>query len=185
MYCRRGRGRHWQISLLCFFKMLCTALFYFSVLRFHISHQRTQVYCCIVRERGRSPHPPLLTFCPASMLILIQIHAYTCTFPFFYFNLRNSLGQPLLKKEATDWDFIFCKSGWSTLAYNILRVGLEPQIKKAISDHQLVEGGSVGEEYEASRRFKSTLLLLPIFLLNNGQKILKSTCLLQKSLSMK
>ena len=27
VYCRRGRGRHWQISLLCFFKLLCTALF--------------------------------------------------------------------------------------------------------------------------------------------------------------
>ena len=135
VYCRRGRGRHWQISLLCFFKLLCTALFYFSVLRFHISHQRTQVYCCIVRERGRSPHPPLLTFCPASMLLLIHIHAYAYTFPLLYFNLHNSLGQPLVKKEATDWDFIICKSGWSTLAYNILHIGLEPKIKKAISDH--------------------------------------------------
>ena len=77
VYCRRGRGRHWQISLLCFFKMLCTALFYFSVLRFHISHQRTQVYCCIVRERGRSPHPPLLTFC-------LSIHAYTHPNPCLY-----------------------------------------------------------------------------------------------------
>ena len=77
VYCRRGRGRHWQISLLCFFKMLCTALFYFSVLRFHISHQRTQVYCCIVRERGRSPHPPLFTFC-------LSIHAYTHPNPCLY-----------------------------------------------------------------------------------------------------
>ena len=76
-----------------------------------------------------------------------------------------------MKKEATDWDFIFCKSGWSTLAYNVLHKGLEPKIRNAISDHQLVEGGSVGEEYEASRRFKSTLLLPPVFLLNYGQKI--------------
>ena len=77
VYCRRGRGRHWQISLLCFFKVLCTALFYFSVLRFHISHQRTQVYCCIVREGGRSLHPPLLTFC-------LSIHAYTHPNPCLY-----------------------------------------------------------------------------------------------------
>ena len=98
---------------------------YFSVLLFHIYHRRTQVYC----KSGGSPQPPLLTFCPTSMLILIHIHAYTYTFPFLYFNLRNHLGHPLVKKEATDWDFIICKSGWSTaLAYNILHIGLEPQI---------------------------------------------------------
>ena len=115
-------------------RFLCSALFVFlcsSLSHFSPKNSCVLLYC----KRGRSPPPHFLLFALASMLILIQIHAYTCTFPFFYFNLRNSLGQPLVKKEATDWDFIFCKSGWSTLAYNILRIGLEPKIKKAISDH--------------------------------------------------
>ena len=116
-------------------RFLCSALFVFLCSSLsHLSPKNRGVL--LYRKRGRSPHPPLLTFCPASMLLLIHIHAYAYTFPLLYFNLHNSLGQPLVKKEATDWDFIICKSGWSTaLAYNILHIGLEPQIRKAISDH--------------------------------------------------
>ena len=114
-----------------------TCLEFFISLFFAFTFLTREHKCIVVLlERGVGAHTPhFLLFALASMLILIQIHAYTCTFPFFYFNLRNSLGHPLVKKEATDWDFIFCKSGWSTLAYNILRIGLEPKIKKAISDH--------------------------------------------------
>ena len=135
--CIAGGGGADTGRFLCSASSKCSALLFFISLFFAFTFLTREHKCIVVLlERGVGAHTPhFLLFALASMLILIQIHAYTCTFPFFYFNLRNSLGQPLVKKEATDWDFIFCKSGWSTLAYNILRIGLEPKIKKAISDH--------------------------------------------------
>ena len=135
--CIAGGGGADTGRFLCSASSNCSALLFFISLFFAFTFLTREHKCIVVLlERGVGAHTPhFLLFALASMLILIQIHAYTCTFPFFYFNLRNSLGQPLVKKEATDWDFIFCKSGWSTLAYNILRIGLEPKIKKAISDH--------------------------------------------------
>ena len=71
--CIAGGGGADTGRFLCSASSNCSALLflYFSVLLFHIYHRRTQVYC----KSGGSPHPPLLTFCPTSMLILIHIHA--------------------------------------------------------------------------------------------------------------